>query len=75
MLESSISNLSDQALKIAFLEIQYWQKTGVLEDGIVRKTYDQYIKEINDDNPTQLIIVEKAFLYEMAKRYTNNETQ
>jgi len=72
MIRNLISTLTDDELKTAFSEIQEWQRTGVLAEGVVRDIHRKYIKKIGYDDPTSLIVVEKEFLYEMACRFAKD---
>ena len=61
--------MKDSELRMAFEEFLVHEKTGVLQDGIIRNIVD----EINDSNPLVIINVEHALLREMAGRwYYNN---
>lgn len=72
MLEKLTSPLSNEELKSAFSEMEEWQKSGVLNEGIVRKVHREYIEMVGYDDPTHLRVVEKALLYEMALRFAND---
>lgn len=69
MIKNLISPLTDDELKTAFSEIQEWQRTGVLAQGVVRDIHRKYIEKVGYNDPISLIVVEKEFLYEMAFRF------
>ena len=68
-MEDLLSNYSDDILKKIFNE-EYlpWVKTGILEDGELRNIDNEY-REIHRD--LMLIVIERAFLLECAKRFIN----
>ncbi|WP_240416472.1 hypothetical protein [Paenibacillus periandrae] len=67
-----VSELSEEELKQGYDELHELGKTGILVQGIVRKVDEEFRREI----PTQqfsVTVLERAFLYEIAKRYYNKE--
>ncbi|MFP7442626.1 MULTISPECIES: hypothetical protein [Bacillus] len=68
-IEEIVSELSNEELKQGFLEINAWRKTGVLSEGVIRKTHKKYTEQGNTDYP--VYYMENPFLYEIAKRHYN----
>jgi len=68
-IEDVLTYYSDSILRKIFKE-EYipWTKTGILEDGGLRNLDDEYRKVHGD---LTLVIIEKAFLMECAKRFVN----
>ena len=62
--------MEDSELRVAFVEFKQHEKTGVLQDGILRNIIDE-IDGIDGD-PLVIINVEHALLRELAGRWFYN---
>lgn len=72
-LDRIVSQLTEEQLKQAYDELIELGNTGILVKGIVRKVDEEFRTEI----PTQqfsITVLEKAFLYEIAKRFYGKGT-
>lgn len=67
-----LTNLDDNDLLEAYLEIEEFWNTGVLKDGLVRKTTRNFSKETSLDVAQGLRIVTEAYYREIARRWANN---
>ena len=65
-LQQLMDNISEEDLKVAYLELKHWRESGVLVDGIVRNTCEEWRLQQND---FPLYAMESVFTWEMAKRY------
>ena len=59
--------MEDSELRVAFVEFKQHEKTGVLQDGILRNIIDEI-----DGDPLVIINVEHALLRELAGRWFYN---
>ena len=67
ILEQPISELTETELYDAFQEILEWHKTGVLQDGVIRKVHEKYENQIGKSYA--LWLLERDFLWEITKRH------
>ncbi|QWU14368.1 hypothetical protein SAMN04487895_101674 [Paenibacillus sophorae] len=63
-----MTELTDEQIEAAFHENEEWRKTGVLQEGILRSTYDRFC-EINGGVTYMIHLITEPLLYEMVKRY------
>nr|WP_156736371.1 hypothetical protein [Mycobacterium sp. E3298] len=67
-IEQMMSELTDEQIEKAFNENESWRKTGVLEDGVLRSTYEKFCEE-NGGVKYLIHLITEPLLYEMVKRY------
>jgi hypothetical protein len=70
-IEQRFFELSDDELKTAFLEYEDWRKTGILRDGVTRRVYDEFTKNVGIIGAIHLIA--EPLLYVLVKRFAGLE--
>lgn len=73
MVRNALSSLTDDELRNAYFELKEWMNTGVLKgNGLVRKIHSEWEAKLKAD--IDLRMIEKKILYEIADRFSRNET-
>ena len=70
-IEQRFIELSDESLQTAFSEYEEWRKTGVLQEGVIRRVYQEFSLETGINGA--IYLVSEPLLYVLVKRFAGLE--